>query len=294
MRRNRLKKLADMAVCVVVGCFAASCTSNEFYGIQEKAEGLDFPTLSKIAQSKEFIEFQKQTFLSAEEINNIDTTRKVIVDYFNGKPVYCIGNVGSIRLVLDARQKLVELYPEFENTTDDEKDQMLNIAMMNNKSLKKLAERCMPNAVNRTKSINYESHSVKYATSLPGNYELISTSDGGQWQMGGVYTWYTKDNYQTIINDAIIGTESSGNMFGGYIFRDISGTLNVDPSATSSSMSFFYYTGVIADYVPAADFQIRPNNNLNASEADFSVWAVMPTRYHFLYDKNGNSEGYEI
>ena len=109
----RLKGLAAMAVCVMGAFFAASCTSEEFFGIEEETDAVAFSTLTKIANSAEYLEYQKQAFLAQQAIAGIDTTKKVQVGEIDGKPIFASESV-SIQCALDARQKLVEAYPEFE------------------------------------------------------------------------------------------------------------------------------------------------------------------------------------
>lgn len=296
MKKNKLKKNAVMTVCIIGACFATSCTSDEFYGIQEKTESLDFPTLSKIARSKEFIEYQKQAFLNIEIINSIDNTKKEVVDFFQGKPVYAIGNVLSIRPYLDARKKLLEEYPEFIKITDEDKNQILSLAILNNKSLRQLAEKYIPNTdVNkRTKAINYESYAVKYVKAGTGEYQMRDTRDGGEWLVAGFVTWYTRDSFQSVLDMAIDKTNSTENEHGGYHFADGSGTLNDDPTATPDSMTFIFWPTVQEDYTPTFDFHVHPNDNLDYSLYDALMWDSMPWDFHFIYDTNGDLQPYEL
>ena len=74
-----LKSLAVMAVCVMGAFFVASCSSDEFYGIEEDADAVVFSTLTKIANSAEYLEYQKQAFLAQQAIAGIDTTKMVKV-----------------------------------------------------------------------------------------------------------------------------------------------------------------------------------------------------------------------
>ena len=289
MKKSKLKSLAKMVVCIMSVCVAASCTSDQFFGIEEETDGTSYSTLNKIAQSKEFIEFQKQSFLSTEEMCNIDTTQKVLFDYFKGKPVYLIGDAHTIRPYLDARQKLVEAYPEYENTTIDEKNQIFNLAIMNNKSLRELAERCIPKAlINRTKSINYESYAVIYTRSHPGKFEKLSEADGGTWAVLPDYTWYTRDDYMTAVNMAISESENTGLERGGLVFYDYSGIMQVKPNLVPGEIDLWYYPDITNQYAPQADFHTHPSGNLQPSETDYNSWSFVPWGIHMIYNCNGD------
>ena len=288
-----------MAAWFVGAIFATSCTSDHFFGIEEETDCMSYSILNKIAQSKEFMEFQKQSFLSTEELCNVDTTQKVFVKYYNGKSIYAIGGEHTIRPYLEAKHKLVESYPEYEKLTIYEKNQIFNLAIMNNKTLRDLAERCAPkDMINRTKAINYETFAVKYVMSKPYDYEMRDTKYGGEWLVGGTYTWYTRENYLTVVSMAIDGTVETGNEHGGYFFNDNSGILNVDPCATPDSMYFYYYKGVDVDYQPVIDFHVHPDHptnpeqTLQSSPADESSWSEMPWFLHRIYNKNGVFQTY--
>ena len=222
----RLKGLAAMAVCVMGAFFAASCTSDEFFGIEEDADAVVFSTLTKIANSAEYLEYQEQAFLAQQAIASIDTTKKVQVCEIDGKPIYGSESV-SIQGALDARQKLLEAYPEFEKTTAAEKNQILNIAMMNSKSLRSIAT---PSAINMTKGGGYETQASRYALDTYERYaHLMST------------TWHVEESYITALNWAISENERSGHAAGGFEFEDGSGIYVEDHYATSGFVNLSTY-----------------------------------------------------
>ena len=77
-----------MAMCVMGAFFAASCTSEEFFGIEEETDAVAFSTLTKIANSAEYLEYQKQAFLAQQAIAGIDTTKMVKVGEIDGEPIF--------------------------------------------------------------------------------------------------------------------------------------------------------------------------------------------------------------
>lgn len=289
-KESWLKSLAGLAVCVFGTFIAVSCTSDAFFGLEEDYEGVNYSTLKEIAQSKEYVEFQKQSLLSAELMKNIDTTQVIIAGDFEGKPIYAVGGVVSIASYIEAWENLKELYPEYENTTDEEKNQIFNLALMNNKELRQIAKRCVPLVEKRTKGLNEGSYAVQYA--LSGGAELRSDANGGEWSVGSV-TWYTRDDFSTVLSMALSGSESSGKEMGGYFCSDGSSILNDDPSATSEQMNFVYFSGA-GMCTPIMDFHIHPNNNLNPSEADLNAWSSFPWSFHYIYGPSGDIQAYEL
>jgi len=167
-------KLDIMLLVVICTTITTSCTSDEFFGIKEDYEGVSYSMLEKIANSKEFIEYQTLSYLDMEKLLSIDTTQMVVIDTIEGKPLYTLKEIGSVRLVLEARQKLVESYPEYEKTTAVDKEQILNIALLNNKSLMLQVNQFTQRMTRRTKSVNYETASVSF---FQGWAEMIDEND---------------------------------------------------------------------------------------------------------------------
>ncbi len=243
-----LKSLAVMAVCVMGAFFAASCSSDEFYGIEEDADAVVFSTLTKIANSAEYLEYQKQAFLAQQAIAGIDTTKMVKVGEIDGEPIFATESV-SIQEALDARQKLVEAYPEFEKTTDAEKNQILNIAMMNNKSLRSIAP---TSAINMTKGSYFETLASAYTLSSFETYAMGYTVYGG-YNLGFA-DWYPEDNFYNAIARAVNESESSRALACGYIFDDHSGIFIDDWRNNQHIANFgtdiYYYNTTITPQCP--------------------------------------------
>ncbi len=255
----RLKGLAAMAVCVMGAFFAASCTSEEFFGIEEETDAVAFSTLTKIANSAEYLEYQEQAFLAQQAIASIDTTKKVQVGEIDGKPIFASESV-SIQGALDARQKLVEAYPEFEKTTAAEKNQILNIAMMNSKSLRSFAT---PSAINMTKGGGYETEASRYALS---NYERCIHASPNYTGGYGMFmsTWYVEDDYLSAVAMAVSESEWSGHLAGGFEFYDGSGIYVEDNRASSSLVHLDTYDHYTTLKPKAAFVAVTPNTTLKA------------------------------
>lgn len=78
VKQLNLKRFACMVIAILFMTVITSCTSDEFFGIEEDYDGVSFSMLEKIAHSKEYLEFQKQSILSAKEICNLDTANRVM------------------------------------------------------------------------------------------------------------------------------------------------------------------------------------------------------------------------
>ena len=181
---------------------------------------------------------------------------KVKIGEIDGKPIFGSESV-SIQGALDAGQKLVEAYPEFDKTTDAEKKQILNIAMMNCESLRSIAP---TSAINMTKGSGNETQASIFAFS---NYErcISAYSISGGYSMG-TSDWYIEENIFWAVARAVSETESSGHLSGGFEFIDGSGIHVLDHRATSylTRLTTYYHTNNI---VPLAAFvSVLPNTTL--------------------------------
>ena len=291
----KLKSLAVMAMCAMGAFFAASCTSDEFFGIEEEADAVAFSTLTKIANSAEYLEYQTQAFLLQLELCSIDTTRKVKVGVIDGKPLYSLDEVKSISSFLEARQKLIETYPNFENATFAEKKQIQNIAILNNKSLRLFAT---PNVLARTKGSNPETmaglwisrmcngeNTGYYYDSSEGCYRHRSNVENVPgFQPGDYYTYEMnvfQDSYEAIAaaRSKSINTEKET---GGWGWSDDSAISIYHEQATISMMSFPGFRG---NPLPSYDFHFHPSGDLCPSEYDFSSGHNI---YHYIFDYEGN------
>lgn len=249
-----------MAMFAMGAFFAASCTSDEFFGIEEEADAVAFSTLTKIANSAEYLEYQEQAFLAQQAIASIDTTKKVQVCEIDGKPIYATESV-SIQEALDARQKLLEAYPEYEKTTAAEKKQILNIAMMNCESLRSIVP---TSAINMTKGDWYETEASRYALS---NYEsnILSGMSTSYYYAMGMSTWYVEDNYLSAVAMAVSESEMSGHLAGGFEFMDGSGIYVEDTHASSSLVHLTTYDRYSTLKPKAAFVAVLPNTTLETA-----------------------------
>ena len=288
-KKQKFKGLLVLGAGVMAALFEAGCTSNEFFGIEEDVEGgLDYPTMHEIACSQEFIEFQTQSFLNMKKLLDVDTTQMVLIDTIDGKLLYASKEIGNIRPVLEARRQLVETYPEYERSNAIEKEQIMNIALLNDRSLRKIANKNTPGVLMRTKSGNGESDAVKWI-SAKSSHEQVGEN---QWLVNGEY-WYANTNVYNCINEALWRTECGQVEHGGYGWNsDGSGILIVDPNATIDHMTFWVWYNVPT---PHYDFHVHPSGNLSPSPEDRDTWLnIMPTDYHIIFDISGNYEQYNI
>lgn len=156
------------------------------------------------------------------------------------------------------------------------KGKIFNLAIMNNKSLMKLAAKCVPNVLIRTKSVDYETDAVIYLLGKNG-IELID-SNNAEWLVvdkdGRSYSFYSNSDWNVCVYDAIDRSESTGKENGGYAWDyDGSGVTIVDHEAEEHSM---YLPHWIASPLPSLDFHVHPSGNLQASEDDYNTWTNKP------------------
>lgn len=285
MKRKRFS-IHLMTLSMALTIFEVSCTSDQFFGIEADAEGLNYSVLNKIAQSKEYIEFQKQSFLNMDKLQSVDTTQMVVIDTIGDRLLYASKEIGSIRPVLDAWQKLVELYPEYEETTFEEREQILNIALLNSKSLMMQANQNTSRILKRTKSLNEETSSVKFflgwAELIEHNisfYRWIINNQNGCWNVNSCDNWFICVNY------SIGRTEKDGKEHGGFGWTDTSGATIDDIYAASDSMSYVW-NGYGTTPYPYFDYHVHPSGNLTPSECDNSSWSSVPWGMHMIVNCN--------
>lgn len=290
-KERRHKRIAILGGAILV-FLVTSCTNEDFWGIEKETSGLDYRTLKKISQSEEFIEFQKQSLISMEVPMLNDTCDMEMIDSINEQHFLVSKTKYSIRPVLDARQKLVEIYPEYEIATNEERNQILNLALIDNMVLRKMVEKYIPNVLNKTKSVNEESDAVRWIRKKNQN-ELLSDSNdwselitgaNSEWSVGSCI-WYAYNNYYNTIYDALVNSEGLAKEVGGYCWEsDGSGILIDDPSATLYYMTFGHWDDAP---IPSFDFHVHPNGVLYPSEADATTWKKLPTVFHRIYDCAG-------
>lgn len=158
----------------------------------------------------------------------------------------------------------------------------------NRKSLMKLAAKCVPNVLIRTKSVDYETDAVSYLLGKNG-IELID-SNNAEWLVvdkdGRSYSFYSNSDWNVCVYDAIDRSESTGKENGGYAWDyDGSGVTIVDHEAEEHSM---YLPHWIASPLPSLDFHVHPSGNLQASEDDYNTWTNKPWGLHMIVNCNGD------
>ncbi len=287
MKRKKFSSIHLMTLSMALFIFEVSCTRDQFFGIEENTEGLNYSVMNTIAQSKEYIEFQKQSFFHMDKLLSVDTTQMVVFDTIGGdRLLYASKEIGSIRPVLDAWNKLVELYPEYEKTTFGEREQILNIALLNSKSLMMQANKNTIGVLKRTKSVNEETASVQFflgwaelTGAFDNNYQWKINKQGGYWRAISVDNWFISVDY------AIGKTESDGKEHGGYGWTDTSGASVDDSKATPTSMELVW-NGYGTTPYPYFDFHVHPSGNLTPSEWDSDSWSSVPWGMHMIVNCN--------
>lgn len=288
MKRKKFNSIHLMTLSMAFAIFEVSCTSDQFFGIEENSEGLNYSVLNKIAQSKEYIEFQKQSFLNMDKLLSVDTTQMEVIDTIGDRLLYASKEKGSIRPVLDAWQKLVELYPEYEETTLEEREQILNIALLNSKSLMMQVNKNTSGVLKRTKSLNEETASVQF---FLGWAELIEHNDSYyQWiiyNQNGYWGVNSCDNWFICVDYSIRKTVEDGKEHGGYGWTDTSGATIDDQNAARDSMSFVW-NGYDTTPYPYFDYHVHPSGNLTPSECDNASWSSVPWGMHMIVNCNAD------
>lgn len=288
MKRKKFNSIHLMTLSMAFAIFEVSCTSDQFFGIEENAEGLNYSVLNKIAQSKEYIEFQKQSFLNMDKLLSVDTTQMEVIDTIGDRLLYASKEKGSIRPVLDAWQKLVELYPEYEETTLEEREQILNIALLNSKSLMMQVNKNTSGVLKRTKSLNEETASVQFflgwAELIEHNisfYQWIIYNQNGYWGVNSCDNWFICVDY------SIRKTEGDGKEHGGYGWTDTSGATIDDYYASRDSMNLVW-NGYGTTPYPYFDYHVHPSGNLTPSEWDNASWSSVPWGMHMIVNCNAD------
>lgn len=273
--------------------FATSCTSDEFFGIEEVYDGVDYLTMERIAHSNAYIEFQKQSILCMLAFSNLDTICMKL-DSIDGQPIWVSNRTFSAQSVFESRQEITDLYPEYDDMSDVEKQQILNIAINSNKQLRTLAHKYLKKNCMNTKSANYESDAVRWIqageTNLMGDSygcsDLLSGANS-MWAVGGQYL-YAYSLWTNALADAMNLSRRNGVEFGGYAWEsDDSGVLIDDPQSTQSELHSPF---IPANPYPSFHFHIHPSGNLSPSEADknsLNLLSYFGCSY-IIFDLEGN------
>lgn len=291
---NESKCLLVMANSLFFIFLATSCTSDEFFGIEEDYDGLDYSLLEKIAYSKEYIEYQKQSLLYMEELSKKDTTQVEYVDSIGGKAHYVLKQTFSIKSVYEAKCKLSAKYPEYDNSTPAEKDYIFNIAVNSNGRIRTLAKKYFPNAIRSTKSVNYESCAVQYILSArehslingEGGYDLTGPFVNSMWYVNELDYFFAYNNYVDAMCEAVLLANRDSREYSGlaWEFDDGSGILIDSPLATSTRTHIPSWSGPVT---PTFDFHIHPVSGIvkRGSKQDSIAWHAVPWCEHHIINR---------
>ena len=291
-----------IASCMMSAFLAFSCTSDEFFGIKEDYEGIEYPILQDIAHSAEYIEYQKQSILSMVELRSLDTTKCVFYDTINGKRILVSPQKTSIRTVLDAKRKVVELFPEFEEATITEKRQIRQIAMMDNNQLRKLSKKYSLYSRTMTKSSSGETDAHRFAMLVSCERQELDDDMYCFYAEGYTNNWYIDDDYWVSVECALSYTESMKQETGGYGFdSDGSGIWITSSEADIGHIRRIAVpnesnNGQWQDPWPTFEFHVHPSCVLIPSEGDWSTYYNQSVNglWHLIFDLEGNYSAFYI
>lgn len=296
---NVMKILFGSLLCSFGIMSLASCESDAFWGIEEDGV-IEYSIMKKIAHSKEYFEFLDQSFLDMER-GRLDTAQMVIVDYYEGKPIYSTEEEFSVIPLFKAKQELEKKFPEYENLSDNEKNQIFNIAVMNSPNLRKLADKYISKDYMRytvqTKSyhnIMDETEAIQYIRrNFPATVSQLGNEIYDQIQIGSC-TWYPYFDYSVMINDVITKASYEHKEVGGFYFWDQSAIQIYDPNATVNKMTLSHVERDSERGVgPSWDMHVHPQS-LIASDEDYDTWSKLTCRTHRIYNYSGEWRPYNF
>lgn len=285
--------LIKLTTLVLSVSLVTSCTRDAFFGLEEEYDGFSYSKMYEIANSKEYINYQTEVLLAREEINNIDTTNKVMVGSYEGRIIYSIGSTGSIKPLLEARKQLLDSYPDYNNATFEDMQQMFNVAIMNNRELRNLISKISTCADYMTKGNNGETDAWRWIMSSSIKPDEPEGNTGG-YPINYKSThniWYFHEDYWVCICEAIYLAGGEQKEHGGYCWEsDGSGVRVFDINRLEDEMHRVFFA---VDPKPTFEFHVHPSGNLSASNKDWSSWSLMSTSvYHRIYDTEGNYKTY--
>lgn len=275
--RIKVKTLAGMAACLMGVLATASCSKEEFFGLEDSVY-LDNSLKTEIAMSQVYADYAIACYNLIKEMNQpLDTASMQIQGVVDGKPIY-FKTESSKEYLLVLMEKLKNAYPELANADKLDFDEIQEIAISKNKALKGLFPQ------KNTKKIVYwgwnNSHTWVYSATAG---EEINEFYYDDW-------WFKAFDYEFQALNHVIwflgeGTGEDFTFGGGLFFPDHSAVAMLSygelewPSITSG------YGGPNAEY----DFIVIPCDNLTQFEVYNFAYDLGPNYYrsgrtHFVYD----------
>lgn len=281
---EKFKLSMTMAVCFIVALFATSCSNDDFFGFDDEGKIDSYA----IATSQEYINYQEAYYMFLNDALDIDTTKMEIIRVIDGRPVYAKTNTISFLPVIEARDILLTVFPEYEEINSIEAMQINEIAISRNVTLRNLSKNNR-SAVKRTKSGDPEYFSDARTWLITQGYIYVGTNNYYFPQQSIYMTYGCASDCQI---DAVNNTIASGLEFGGMAWSDGSGILITDVNATQYSMHWPLFLDTLKRNIPHHDFHVHPNGSLFPSDADWNAWENFPHNTHLIFNTLGGSESY--
>lgn len=286
--KNLFVKIAGMSVCVLGVLSTTSCSKEDFFGLEDSE--LNYSQKTEIALSREFADYAISCSNLAKEMKTpVDTAEMQVQRAFDGKPIYF--STGSNESVKKSLDELKKAYPELAHADQYDFDEILEIALSQNKSLKGLTPK------KKTKSTDYywgESYSDFWI------WTVSDESDRHEFTYDGDGYWtFTSFNSDLLaISHVVWNCGENAGFFpqngGGLIFLDNSAVAFVgngqdwpDIAGGGPQSNDFYLPYI---YRPSADFIVLPITDLPSYELyDFTYglgaayWGS--GRIHYIYNE---------
>ena len=254
---KKFRTLAGMAVFALGVLATSSCSKDEFFGLEE-SEVIDASTKTEIAMSQEYVDFVLACSELAEYMSQpMDTTNAEVKIGPDGKRILC--GEGPQMSAMALLEVLKEKYPILEKADKMDLEEILEIALSDNKALKKVA-------ATKTDNAYPDSFAWAYSLGFPtcGDYMTCYPYDAPAVQM--LMFWASECDYLylggLIFGDGSITTFCSD---GGYWPENInsgsplpeadfvisysSESLSSDPFTLASQLGPGYYEGDRTHYI---------------------------------------------
>ena len=275
--RKKIQTLAGMAVCALGILATSSCSKDEFFGLEDSVY-LDNSLKTEIALSQEFADYAIACYNIVNEMNQpMDTANMQIQGIVDGQPVYY--TTGSQEYIIELKEKLKNAYPELAKADRLDFDEIMEIAISNNKVLKGI----LPNKITRSyPDYNKISNMWIYNASEGDSVDELFFFDSGSC---GEWWFKAFSNSFSALNHVIwfVGEEWCYPNGGGLIFADDSAVGMLGDGECWPTIAS--RVGPRAE----ADFIILPDANLSQFEIWDFAWHLGPEYYnsnrvHYLYN----------
>lgn len=276
--KKRIFKAMWLSVMAVAVVTVSSCSSDSMFDFYQN----DKAAIREMALSEEYQTYLEEYFFATNALKSIDTTAMVACDTIGGKTLKKM-SFNDFVLVHRLYEKFQEKYPYYNSLSNNEKTEVMNLAILNSLKLQSLSG-IKTATICRTKSSSAEtvaSMNLSISSSDTSGYELIAMSAYGA-QL-----------------EACNRSSNNGNEYGGFIFyADGSGIFVASPSPSSTGMTFptsIFGSSMPTNLRPDCSFHIHPSGNLSPSDTDknsFSYMASFGVTVHLILSPDGHGETY--